>query len=212
MSNLWGLFITLIQAGLAILAQWYGGSVGMAIVTLSLIVRLALLPLTLYLGRRTQRREALLKELQPELERLRSRYGKDPEKLGRETMELYRRHNVRPVDAVGWAGVLVQMPFMAGLYTAIQRGLGAGSRFLWIADLSQADLLLALLVAGLTALAGVLQPNAQPQARLMLTVLPALATLLFVGRLAAGLGLYWAASSAVGVVQSLLLRRRPAAR
>ncbi len=208
MSAFWGFVINLIQIALLLVAQLYGGSISMAIVTVSLVVRLALLPLTLYLGRRAQAREALLKQLQPELQRLRTRYAKEPEKLARETMALYRRRGVRPLDGVSLAGSLVQLPFMAGLYSAIRQGVGAGGRFLWIADISQPDLLLALLIAGLTALASALQPNLQPQARFLLVLLPALVTLVFAWRLAAGLGLYWAVSSGVGVVQAVLLRRR----
>jgi len=208
MDTVWNFFVSNIQTGLIILAQTYGGNIGLAIITLSFLVRSALMPLTLYIARRNQLQQVHLKELQPELKRLQTRYRNNRQKLTEKTMELYREHNIKPFDGFGILGSLVQLPIFAGLFSAIKQGVGMGGRFLWIGDISQPNILLTLLVAGLTFIASVLTPNMGQQGRSLWLVLPALLTLFFIWRLSAGLGLYWATSSLVGIVQSFILRRK----
>jgi YidC/Oxa1 family membrane protein insertase len=209
MDNLWSIFVGYLQIGLFLLAQLYGGNISLAIITLSFTVRLALLPLTLHIARRSQQQQAHLNEIQPELQRLRERYRKNPEKLTQKTMELYKKHNIQPLDGTGLLGNLLQLPIFAGLFSAIKQGIANGGRFLWITDISQPNILLALLIAGLTLVSSALSPNTQQQGRTLFIFLPAVLTLLFVWRLSAGLGLYWAASSLVGILQAAILRRKP---
>jgi YidC/Oxa1 family membrane protein insertase len=206
--DLWTSFVDLLMGGLFALSQIYGGNMGLAIITLSLMVRLALMPLSLKLAQRSMARQALLKQLQPELERLRARYRKDPERLARETKKLYRRYGVRPVEGLGILGGSIQSPILIGLFTAIKRGLGSGGPFLWIVDISKPDLWLTLLVATLTYVANVINPNLPEQARTVMSLLPTVLTLVFLWQLAAGLGLYWATSNIVTIFQELILRRR----
>lgn len=207
MNNIWAMVVDFLPTILILLTQAYGGNVGLAIITVSLMVRLTLLPLTLRLARRVREREAMLRKLQPELERLKTRYRNNPEKLTQATVKLYKRHNFRPVDRFSLIGNLVQLPFIAGLWSAIRQGLGAGGRFLWIADITRPDLLLSLLVAGLAYVASLLNPNLQQQSRNVMLILPVLLTLVFTWRLSAGFGLYWAASTGVNILQTLILRR-----
>jgi len=208
MNDLWSIFIGFFQTGLFLLAQAFGGSVSLAILTISLVFRLALLPVSYALARRTQKNAELLARMQPELKRLQERFRKNPQRLSEETLKLYQKHGYRPLDMTGILGGLVQLPFAAGLYGAISRGLEAGGRFLWIGDIARPDLLLALLVAGLTALSSALAPSLSPQGRALAILLPAAVTLFFLWKLSAGIGLYWAVSSAVGILQSYLLQRR----
>ena len=209
MDNLWSLFVGYLQTGLFILAQVYGGNISLAIITLSLTVRLALLPLTFRIARRSQQQQTRLKEIQPELEHLKKRYRHNPEKLTQKTMELYKQHNVQLLDSAGFLGNLIQLPIFASLFSAIKQGIGNGGHFLWIADISQPNLLLALIIGTLTFVSSILSPNIQQQGRNLFIILPAILTLFFVWRLSAGLGLYWAASSLVGVLQAAMLRRKP---
>jgi YidC/Oxa1 family membrane protein insertase len=206
--DLWTSFVDLLMGGLFALSQIYGGNMGLAIITLSLMVRVTLMPLALKLAQRSMARQALLKQLQPELERLRARYRKDPERLARETKKLYQHYRVRPVEGLSILGGLIQAPTLIGLFTAIKRGLGSGGPFLWIADISKPDLWLTLLVAALTYVANAINPNLPEQARTLMILLPTVLTLVFLWQLAAGLGLYWAASNIVTIFQVLILRRR----
>jgi YidC/Oxa1 family membrane protein insertase len=209
MHNLWSLFVGYLQTGLFLLAQVYGGNISLAIITLSLMARLALLPLTLRLARRSQEQQIRLQAIQPELQRLKKLYRNDPEKLSQKTMELHRKHDVQLLDGAGFLGTLVQLPVFAGLFSAIKQGIANGGLFLWITDISQPNILLALIIAALTFVSSALSPNVQQQGRTLSLLLPAVITLFFVWRLSAGLGLYWAASSLVGMLQAAILRRKP---
>jgi membrane protein insertase Oxa1/YidC/SpoIIIJ len=120
---------------------------------------------------------------------------------------LYQEHGIKPVDATNLIGMVVQVLLGAGVYSAIRRGLGTGGHFLWIRNLAQPNLPLTVATGMLTFLAAVLGPHLPQQSRTAATVLPAILTMIFAWRLAAGVALYWAASTAVTGLQGLLLRR-----
>lgn len=104
--------ILLLYAGL-------GSTVG-AIAVLTLIINLAMLPLTLS----QQRSSRKMQELQPEMEKLKKKYGKDQERLSQETMKLYREKGVNP--AGGCLPLLIQMPIWFGLLGAIRYCIPSG--------------------------------------------------------------------------------------
>lgn len=207
---IWSNVIQALVMLLVTLAQVYGGNLGLAIITLSLVARLALLPVTLRLARRAQRRQEQLKALQPQIDQLRRRYRSNPERLAQELTQLYRRHGYSLFDPASVLGSLVQLPIFVGLCSAIREGVGIGGRFLWIANLAQPDLLMTAIVAVLTYAVSIISPGLPQSTRYLFAVLPALITALFLWQLAAGLGLYWATSSTVNLLQSMMLRRKAA--
>src|SRR5687768_2587728 len=203
-----------IRAALFALSHLAGGSLGAAIVLLSLAVRLALLPLTVRLALEGYRTRERVRALEPELARLRRRFGHDRARLIEETGRLYRRHGIRFVPRGALLSLAVQAPVVPGLLAAIGDGIRGAGRFLWMADLARPDALLALLAAASAALAALLapaDPGAVTSARVTALVV-GVVTLVVVWRVAAGVGLYWAASNAVGVLQSLVVRRAVARR
>jgi YidC/Oxa1 family membrane protein insertase len=204
----WNSFVGLLSVVLSLLTTAYGGNLGFAIITLSLTTRLALLPLTLRMARHAQTQQRILQTIKREIDELRAKYRSSPQKLGAELSKLYQKHGVKPVDGVNSLGLIVQVILGAGVYSAIRRGLGAGGRFLWIRNLALPNSILAVATAALTAAASLLGPHLPQQSRVALTVLPALLTLLFAWRLASGVVLYWAASTAVSGLQGILLNRR----
>lgn len=209
--NIWIQFVDTLGMVLFFFTQAYGGNLGLAIISLSLIVRLAILPLSISVGRRMRTQNELLKQLQPKINKLKARYKNDPEKLAQKTMQLYREAGYKPFDGFSLLGNFIQLPIAVGLFTAIRQGLAAaGGRFLWIKNIAQPDAGLTLLVAVLTYISSRLSANAPDQVRSIATFLPAVITLVFAWRLAAGLGLYWATSTAVGLVQAIVIRRSPA--
>ena len=202
MTQLWLAIVSAVQGGITLVAAATGGNIGLAIVTVSVALRIALLPLTIRLARRAEAQRALLAQMQPDLQRLKARFAKEPERLGTETLALYKRYGVQPFDLTSFGMIAVQLPLVSALYGAISRGLGAGRRFLWIANLAKPDLLLVGLTGALTYVtAGRDVPRT---AAMMSTAL----TIAIMWRLSAALGLYWASSTAVGAVQALWLRRR----
>ncbi len=205
--EIWGTFVETISVALFALSQIYGGNLGCAIITLSLIVRLALLPLSLHLGRKVKARQDLMHTLQPKVDRIKAKYRQNPQRQSEELMKLYRQNGVSPFDLSSLLGNIVQIPVFFGLLSAIRKGLGNGGSFLWIKDIAQPNAYLALIVAGLTYLSTSISSDLSQQSRALVNFLPVVITLIFAWRLAAGIGMYWASSTVVGLVQSLILKR-----
>lgn len=107
---------------------------GFAIILFTLIVKIVTLPLNLQQARSMKATQ----ELQPKLQELQKKHGKDKEKLSQAQMELYREHGVNPLG--GCLPMLIQLPILFGLYQALYKlastGEIVGQRFFWIPDLA----------------------------------------------------------------------------
>lgn len=104
---------------------------GWAIILFTLIVKVVTFPLTLSQMRGMQAQ----KELQPKIQELQKKYGKDREKLSQEQMKLYKEAGVNPLS--GCLPLIIQMPILFGLYAALV-AIGpslANASFFWIPDL-----------------------------------------------------------------------------
>lgn len=88
-------------------------SYGWAIVFLTFIIKMVLLPLTV----QSYNSMKEMQKLQPKLKQLQERYRKRPEELNKKMMELYREHKVNPLG--GCLPMLIQMPFLIALYAAL---------------------------------------------------------------------------------------------
>lgn len=209
----WSDTIDLLRATIMGVAQVCNGSVGAAVILVSLGIRLALLPVTLRLARRAREHQRRLADLKPELDGVQRRYADDPARLWRETAAVYRRHNVNPIDGRGMLGGLAQAPVFIALYSALRRGIG-DARFLWIPNTSVANGLLTLLVALVTgvALAASPAPESARNAQIMTAVLIAAMTVWFLGSTSALFALSTGTGSLVGILQGLILRRDDARR
>src|SRR5256885_7266650 len=155
----WLSFVELLRVTLFALAHVCGGSLGGAIVMLSLIVRLALLPLTLRLAMRARDHQEAIRRLAPEMERLQKRHAKDPARLAQATGELYAANGIGLVPKGTLLGTAIQMPIGAGVYQTIATSAHRAARFLWISDLSKPDILVASIAAGLTGAAVTMAPS-----------------------------------------------------
>ena len=202
---IWTSFLDLLRVVLFALAHVCGGSLGGGIVVLSLVIRLALLPLTLRLAMRSWEYQAVRRRLAPKLERLGKRHAKDPAALATATRELYAANGIGLAPKGTFLGAIVQMPIGAGVYQVIAAITKRAARFLWIGDLSRPDALVASVAAGLAGAAVAAGPSAGSSRAA--AALASAVTFLVAWKLSAGVGLYWVASNVVGVVQSLLLRR-----
>lgn len=104
---------------------------GFAIIAFTLIIKLITFPLTLSQLRGMQAQ----KELQPKIQEMQKKYGKDREKLAQAQMKLYQEAGVNPLS--GCLPLIVQMPVLFGLYSALV-ALGPtlkDASFFWIPDL-----------------------------------------------------------------------------
>lgn len=202
--NLWLALVDVFRALLFAVAHVTGGSLGAAILVLSTLIRVALLPLTLRLARRAREHQEAVRRLEPELARIRKRYANDRARMVEETMALYRKHGLGLLPRGTLVPALAQAPIYGALYRAIVGGARKVGGFLWVGDLGAPDLAIAVIAALLAATAATVDPNSPGSARA--GIVAAAITFFFAWRLTAGVGLYWIASNAVGLGQALVLR------
>jgi YidC/Oxa1 family membrane protein insertase len=91
------------------------GDFGLSIIVLTIIVRLALFPLTL----KQLKSAKIMQELQPEINRIREKFRDDPRAQFQAQQELYKEYNVKPYTS-GCLPLLLQFPFLYGLYFAFR--------------------------------------------------------------------------------------------
>ncbi len=225
MIEVWNLIIgNPVLNVLIALSHLLSGEFGLAIIALTIIVRLISWPLT----KRQLNSSKALQDMQPKIQELQKKYGKNKQKLQQEMMKLYKEAGVNPLGCL-WP-MLVQFPIWIALYQAIMRALATTpenlldlaqrlyswdivnqaipliSKFLWL-DLGQPDpyFILAIIVGGTMWVqqkmtqAPAVDPGQQSTSRMMLLMMPLMfgfLTLMF----PSGLALYWAVSNIIGII------------
>lgn len=130
------------EALLTVLVQLHNltGSLGYSILLFTFIVRSLLLPLSLPMAKSQKQ----IKKIQPEIDELKKKHGKDKKALQLAQMELYKKHNVNPL--AGCLPQLVQLVIVILLYQVLVKfisqdqvqGVMINSKFFWL-DLSKPD-------------------------------------------------------------------------
>ncbi|MDY6892175.1 MAG: YidC/Oxa1 family membrane protein insertase [Chloroflexota bacterium] len=103
---------------LVLLSKYLFGSFGLAIVALTIIIRVITLPLTM----RQLRSTKAMQEIQPKMKELQKKYANDREQLGTAMAKLYKEYGVNPLGCA--FPMLIQMPIWIALYQAVIQGLG----------------------------------------------------------------------------------------
>ena len=133
----WGWFFFLTKPIFAVLHWLHAviGNMGLAIIALTFILKLLVLPLAY----KSYVSMARMKELQPEMEALKERAGDDKQMMQREMMKLYKDKKVNP--AAGCLPILIQIPIFFSLYKVIfvTIELRHSPFFGWLKDMSQPD-------------------------------------------------------------------------
>ena len=118
------------------------GAYGVAIIVMTILIRLALAPLQQFQLLTQRKTVAEQRKLAPQVNELRKKYKKDPQKLNAEMMKLYQEHGVNPLGGlVGCLPLLVQMPILSALYFVFRNRvvhLNWAPHFLFIPNLSDA--------------------------------------------------------------------------
>lgn len=228
----WGWFEWFMKPIFSLLVWLFAriGNFGVAIICLTLIVRLLLFPI----AQRQFASMAAMRAVQPKMKALQERYADDRMKLQEETMKLYREEKINPV--AGCLPILLQIPIFYALYKVLMLSVEMRHEpfALWIRDLSAPDPLTPVNLFGylpfdppsilhigvLPIMVGItmwLQMRLQPQApdpvqRQIFAMMPWI--LVFVmAPFAAGLQLYWVTGNILSIAQQrLLYARHPAMR
>ncbi|MDC1205593.1 YidC/Oxa1 family membrane protein insertase [Candidatus Pacebacteria bacterium] len=95
-----------------------GGDVGIAIILITILVKVILLPLSLKAAR-TQR---LMRELDPKLKEIKEKFKDKREELAKATMEAYKNAGLNPFASI--LLMFIQIPIIIALYLAVYRGGG----------------------------------------------------------------------------------------
>jgi len=185
----------------------YVENYGVAIIILTIIVRLVLFPLT-FKGMKSMKR---MQQLSPRMKKLQAKYKNNKEKLNKEMMELYRKNRVNPLG--GCLPMLLQIPVFFALYSALSSAveLRHAPFMFWISDLSQPDGL------GITPLlmgaSMYYQQKLTPQTAMMdstqakvMQMLPFIFTI-FTFTFPSGLTLYWVTSNVLSIAQQQIINR-----
>lgn len=207
-------------------------SYGLSIIIFTLIVKFALVPLTIKQMKSTKE----MSKIQPELKKLQEKYKNDKETLNVKQMELYKEHSINPF--AGCLPLLVQFPIIIGLFSVLREPItyvfngdavayaeAIAQNFLWLKDLSQPDLIGTMLPSApefLKTMPGILPiasavltyfsfstMNTGQQENQMtksMKLFMPLMILMWGRTFSAGLIIYWTVSNAFQLVQQVLIQ------
>lgn len=206
-----------------------GGDIGVAIIVVTILVKLALYPLT----KKSIEGQVAMAELQPELERIKKQFP-DKQEQAQRTMELYKNQKTSPFS--GCLVMLIQLPIIFALYYVFLYGFSdttllysfvqnpgvLNMHFLGFLDISKPHIVLAIL-AGVSQFAqmkisfggqkpattggDMTQNMTKMMQTQMLYILPIM--IIFIGtKLSGAVALYWITSNIVGAIQEYYVRKK----
>jgi len=209
-----------------------GHDFGIAIIFLTLIIRIILYPISV----KAVNSQKSLQKLQPQIQELQKKYKNDREKQAKETLALYKNEKINPFSGLLLA--FIQLPILIALYRVFWSGLNPkelailysfvsnpvqiNPLFLHIVDLSKPNIVFAIL-AGLTQYfqTKMLTPKSDPKTsgqnkeadfsrimqKQMLYFLPVFTVIILLS-LPSALGLYWTISGLFSIIQQYLIFKK----
>lgn len=206
-----------------LLSGIYGviGNYGITLIIFTVIVRLCLFPLYANQIKHT----AKMGNVQPKMQEIQKKYANDKEEMNKKMMELYQQENFNPMR--GCLPMLIQFPIIIGLFTLLRNPMkfmdsspemlmAVHEKFFWIPDLSQPDLWILPILAGITTFLSfsITQAQNNPGAaannqmngmmKMMRYFMPIM--IVWMGRsFPAGLTLYWFTGNLFTILQSRVL-------
>lgn len=202
-SGIYGLLKGVIEAMLVFMHH-LTGNFGLAIIGVTILMKIILLPLTL----KQDKSMKSMKKLQPELDKLKEKYKGDPKMLNQKTMELYQQHKVNP--AGGCLPLLVQLPILWALFGVLRGGIvPQDSTFLWMELVKPDPFYILPVLNGVVSFVQhkVMGSSDNPQMKNMMYMFPIM--MVFISyKMPAGLQIYWLTSSLAGVIQQYLIMKR----
>lgn len=181
----------------------FTGSWGMAIILLTLTIRVILYPLTIS----QTKSMAAMRDIQPKMKELQAKYKDQPEEYQKRMMALYKDHKVNPLG--GCLPMIIQMPILFALFYVL-RGFdfGTQSGFLWVESLGQPDATYLLpLLTGITTYLQMSITPTDPSQKTMMYIMPAFIAFISI-QFPAGLTLYWVVSNLIAYLQQIVINKR----
>lgn len=186
--------------------QWVAPNWGVAIIILTVLIKLLFFPLSAA----SYRSMAKMRVMAPRLQRLKEQFGDDRQKLHQAMMELYKTEKINPLG--GCLPIVIQIPVFIALYWVLLGSVEMRQApfVLWISDLSSSDPFYVLPV--LMGISMVIQSRLNPeppdpiQAKVM-KVMP-IAFSIFFFFFPAGLVLYWLVNNILSIAQQWFITRK----
>jgi YidC/Oxa1 family membrane protein insertase len=187
------------------------GNYGIAIILMTLILRILIWPLT----RKSFASTMAMQKMQPELQRVQKLYANDKARLQMEMMKVYQTHKTSPMS--GCLPMLIQIPIFFALYKALLISVPMRSaHFLWISDLAAMDpyFILPILMGATMWLQQYLQTpktqtntnDAVASTQRVMKWMPVIFTFMFAW-MPSGLVLYWTVSNLFGILQMYIIKK-----
>ena len=191
--------------------NWLVGNYGVAIILMTLILRILIWPLM----RKSFVSTMKMQKMQPELQRVQKLYANDKARLQMEMMKVYQEHRTSPMS--GCLPMLIQIPIFFALYKALLISVPMRSaHFLWISDLAAMDpyFILPILMGATMWLQQYLQTSqtqnngndALASTQRAMKWLPVIFTVLLAW-MPAGLVLYWTVSNLFSILQMYIIKK-----
>jgi len=187
-------------------------SYGLAIILLTLLIRLIFWPL----NHKSMSSTRHMQEVQPIIAAMKEKYKDDPKRQQQEMMAIYKEHKINPMG--GCLPMLVQIPVFFALFVVLRGAIEMRfSSFLWIPDLSAPENLFAGVLPvplnilpifmGVTMwLQQKMTPTSDPQQQKMMMMMPVLFTFMFYS-FPSGLSLYWSVNQVMMIFQLAWMKK-----
>jgi len=209
------------------------GNWGVAIILLTIVVKIAVFPIMRHSQVKMAAYQAKMSVVKPQLDAINKKFKDDPQRKNQETMKLYQQHKLSP-PLGGCLPMFLQMPIFVGLFQALRSSILIRQEpfFGWIDDLARPDALIEFSgpLLGFWPFSGVTSLNLLPlimvvlwvahqrsmpkptdpqqaQMQKMMAFMPILFGLILYNY-AAGLSLYMITSSAIGIFEQKVIRKR----
>lgn len=187
---------------------------GLAIICLTLIVRIFIWPLHAK-STHTMKR---MSKLQPKMAELKVKYADDPNKLNTEMMGLYRKYGINPLG--GCLPMFIQIPIFFGFFRMLDYAVELRNQpFLWVDDLSQPDTLtywlgipiniLPVVMAGTSVIQMAMMPKTGDKMQQRIMMMMPLMFFFFCYNYASALALYWTTQNIFSIGQTWLMNKIP---
>ncbi len=189
------------------------GNYGVAIIMMTIIIRLTLWPLTAKAAQSSKK----MQTIQEPLKEIKEKYKDQPEKIQKETLKLFQQHKINP--AAGCLPILIQMPIFFGLFQMLRSASELRfAHFLWIEDLSLEDTVATIggfpfnplpLVMGVTMYYQMkMTPMNMDSAQQKIFKMLPFFFLIICYNFSSGLVLYWTVSNCFTILQQFITNRR----
>ncbi len=206
LNNAFVQFFEFVHQSVSVVFPSKNVSYGVAIILMTAIIRLILLPLNI----KQTKSSIAMNELQPETKKIQEKYKNDPQKSQQEVMKLYKEKGASPLS--GCLPMLIQWPIFIALYYVFNNLHGiSGVHFLWINDLAKRDVVLAVLSGLTTYFSGALMMpsgnGAQAKQSATMNISMSIFMIFISWSLKSALVLYWVINNSIQIIQTLVMKK-----